>query len=46
MGSNSTPVKQTNDGRPRTRGDVRSEIADAVVALAKEHLGRGPESAA
>ncbi len=45
MSSDGTLADETAAGRSRTPGDLRSEIANAVVALAKEHLGRGPESA-
>ncbi len=44
MSSDSTPVGPIDSGSVRTRGVVQSEIADAVAALAKEHLGRGPEN--
>lgn len=44
MGSNSTKVDAAEDGHHRPRGVVQNEIADAVVSLAKKHLGRGPES--
>lgn len=44
MSQDSTPAGTTADG-VRPRGAVQSEIADAVVRLAKEHLGRGPERA-
>lgn len=44
MSQETTPPGTRGDAA-RPRGAVQSELADAVVHLAKEHLGRGPESA-
>jgi uncharacterized protein YbcI len=32
-------------GRPRQRGEIRTRIADGLVALFKEYYGRGPDQA-